>query len=155
MTKRDLVREVSNVLRKNGIKKPISIPKHVFHISDDDGNTRDFSVKTREKTAVYTAEDVTNIVDACICVIEDAMKRGEEFTIRGFGTLGLKYRKPRSTRNVNDGEIVEIAGHYIPKFSFGEELRMCARTYELLLNDQLSAFDPSYHGDDDEEEEGE
>ncbi|MCD8208997.1 MAG: HU family DNA-binding protein, partial [Bacteroidales bacterium] len=93
MNKRDLIREINNVLRENGVKKPISIPKHVFHISDDDGNSRDFSVKTREKTAVYTIDDVENILDACICVIEDALKRGEEVSIYSFGTLGLKYRK--------------------------------------------------------------
>ena len=33
------------------------------------------------------------------------------------------------------GEWVEIDARYIPKFSFGNDLRLCAKIYELSLND--------------------
>jgi len=144
MNRRDFVKKVTDVLRKNDIKKPVSIPKQVFTISDNEGNTRDFSVKKTNKKVIYTLEDVSAIVDACLEVAMDSLKRGEEVNIHGFGALGLKYREERWTKSVRTGEKVIIEGHYVPKFSFGKTLRMCAKIYELSLKDRLEEPEPIY-----------
>lgn len=138
MNKSDFVKCVSDVLRTNGIKKPVSIPKRVFHISDDDGNSKDFSVKTTEKSVIFTKNDVNAIIDACIYVAQESLKRGEPITFHGFGTLGLNYRKPRKTKCVGTDDDVVIDGRYVPKFSFGNDLRLCAKMYELSLKDRFS-----------------
>lgn len=138
MNKSDFVKCVSDVLRTNGIKKPVSIPKRVFHISDDDGNSKDFSVKTTEKSVIFTKNDVNAIIDACVYVAQEALKRGEPITFHGFGTLGLNYRKPRKTKCVGTDDDVVIDGRYVPKFSFGNDLRLCAKMYELSLKDRFS-----------------
>lgn len=136
MKKKEFIKTVCDLLRSNNIKKPISIPKHVFHISDDEGNTRDFTVKKRDKTAIYTIDDITNIVDACINVVYDCVKRGEPVSFFGFGTIKVLYRKPRKTKQVGTNEDIVIEGRYVPKFDFGNNLRMCARVYGMSLNDK-------------------
>lgn len=152
MTKAELIRSVTNALRSNNKKKQVSSIKHVLHISDDFGNHKDFIVHKGDRGIIYTIDDVETILEYTIAVIEDAIKRGEEITIRGFGTLGLKYRKARSTKNVKDGEQVEIAGRYVPKFSFGNELRRCAKYFELSQNEAINDLQ---YVDDEYEEVGE
>lgn len=148
MNKKSFIKSVTDVLRNNEIKKPVSIPKRVFHISDDEGNTKDFTVKMVDKSVIYTQEDVAAIVDACICVVMDSLKRGEPVSLHGFGSLGLHYRKPRRTKQVGSGQEIEIDGRYTPKFSFGNDLRMCAKVYELSLHDTSEEPDPVYDESD-------
>ena len=135
MNRRDFVRCIASTMRENNVRQPVSSPKQVFHISDDDGNTKDFVVKKTDKSVIFTADDIEAVLDAALYVIEESLKRGEPVSIRGFGSLGLKYRKPRATKKMGTGEWVEIDARYIPKFSFGNDLRLCAKIYELSLND--------------------
>jgi len=152
MDKKNFVRSVAEVMHTNGVKKPVSIPKQVFHISDDDGNSKDFTVKTRDKTVYFTVNDVAAVVDACVYVIMDALKRGDYVNFSGFGRLGLNYRKPRKTKQFGTGEEVEIKGRYVPKFSFGNDLRMCAKMYELSLSDKTVEPEPVYDETDEIDE---
>ncbi len=138
MNKKEFIKCVADTLQANNIKKPISIPKQVLHISDNEGNSKDFSIKKTDKSVSYTKDDVSAIVDACIYIIQESLKQGEFITVQGFGTLGLNYRKPRATKHVGTSEDIVIAGRYVPKFSFGNDLRMCAKVYELSLDDRFS-----------------
>lgn len=137
MVRKELVRRITEVMRENDIRKPISIPKQVLHISDDEGNKKDFTVKKADKRYLYTAADVIAVLDACQYVIQEALKAGEEISIHGFGTLALNYRQPRTLRNVLDGEPITMAGHYVPKFAVGNDLKRCAQIYEQSLKDRL------------------
>lgn len=131
MNREELIRYATSLLRSSGAKKPVRIQRHVFRISDDDGNTADFVMKKQDKSVIYTKDDVRVVLDALLKAIEESIKQGEPISIYGFGTLGVKYRKARQTRNFSkEGEKVEIPGHYIPGFTFGKNLRMCARIYE-------------------------
>lgn len=152
MKKLDLARRVNEILRENNIRKSIRTPKHYFYISDDDGRTRQFVVKETEKSVIYTEKDVLAIIDACINAIMESLKRGEEINIKGFGTLGLKYRQPRKTKRPGTEEWIDIEGRYIPKFTFGNQLRMCAKVYEVSIGDfsNLPKIDP-YDDDGDGE----
>lgn len=150
MNKRDFVRRVSEVLRDSDIKKPISIPKQVFHISDDEGNSKDFTVKKVDKYAIYTANDISAIMDACLYVIQESLKKGEPISLHGFGTFSLRYRKPRATKSIKENEDIVIEGRYVPKFSFGNDLRLCAKMYELSLSDRLPEPEPVFDEADEE-----
>lgn len=150
MNKRDFVKRVSEVLRDSDIKKPISIPKQVFHISDDEGNSKDFTVKKVDKYAIYTANDISAIMDACLYVIQESLKKGEPISLHGFGTFSLRYRKPRATKSIKENEDIVIEGRYVPKFSFGNELRLCAKMYELSLSDRLPEPEPVFDEADEE-----
>lgn len=144
MNRRDFTRLVSEVLRDSNTRKPISIPKQVFHISDNEGNSKDFTVKKVDKYVSYTANDISAIMDACLYVVQESLKRGEPISIHGFGTFSLRYRKPRATKSIINNEDIVIEGRYVPKFSFGNDLRMCAKVYELSLNDRLPEPEPIY-----------
>lgn len=139
MNKKEFITKVTDVLRENDIRKPVSIKKNSFRITDADGKTADFTVKQQDKAVIYTSDDVANIVGACLTVIEDSMKSGEEIAFRGFGALGLKYRAPRRVKNPGEGTWYTIDGHYIPKFLPGKVLKMAAKVFELSLKDRASA----------------
>lgn len=136
MVKKDLISNASKVLRDNNIRKRVTTPAHVFHISDDDGNQKDFKVKKTDKDVLYTVEDIERILDACIFVIQEAMKSGEEIAIHGFGKMMLRYRSPKTVRNVLDGNPVQTPGGYFPRFVPGNDLMRAAHIYEQYLKDR-------------------
>lgn len=72
MNKKELISRVAEVLRSNNIKKPVSTPKQVFHISDDEGNHKDFVVRKTDKSILYNVNDVGVILEACLSVVEDS-----------------------------------------------------------------------------------
>lgn len=145
MNKRDFIRNVTTVLREGNIRKTVSIPKQVFTISDKEGNSKNFEVKGKDKEILFTTDDIEKIIDAFLYVVKESIKQGEPVTFRGFGTFGLNYRKPRSTKSIETGERIEIKGQYVPKFYFGDELKMCARVYEMSLDDRLPDPDETSH----------
>lgn len=148
MNKFEFIRAVTDTLKANDLRKPVSIPKQTYYISDDEGNARSFSVKKKDKNILFTIEDVKAIVNSCIEVIEDCLKRGEPISFSNFGTLGLKYRKPRQVKPFNSEDKVEIEGRFIPKFSFGKDLRLCAKLYEMSLKDRINNVNIEDEGDD-------
>ena len=141
MTKKDLISQVVSVLQHNGVAKKISTPKQVFHISDDEGNQKDFIVRKTDKEVSFNTNDVALILDACLLVVEDAIKHGEEVTLHGFGTLGLHHRAARKTKRVGTDEWVDIEARYVPKFVSGNNLKVAAKLYELSLSDSSSQKD--------------
>lgn len=137
MNKRDFITRVSEEMRRRNIRKPVSIPKQVFHISDNEGNSKDFTIKSTDKSVLYNRDDVEAVVETCLYYAQECLKKGEPISFRGFGTLEVKYKKPRSAKNVYDGSEIIINGRYSPKFTFGNDLRMCAKMYELSLEERL------------------
>lgn len=135
MNKKELINKIVDVLQENDVRKKISAQKTVFHISDDFGHQSDFVVRKSERGLLFTSNDVAAIIDACLAVVEDSLKRGEEINIHGYGSLGVHYREARQTKHPSTGEDVEIPAKYTPKFKFGHQLRMAAKVYELSLED--------------------
>lgn len=146
MNKRDFITRVSEEMRRRNIRKPVSIPKQVFHISDNEGNSKDFTIKSTDKSVLYNRDDVEAVVETCLYYAQECLKKGEPISFRGFGTLEVKYKKPRTAKNVYDGTEIIIEGRYSPKFTFGNELRMCAKMYELSLKEKLDSL-PGYEYD--------
>lgn len=134
MNKKELVRRVATTMRDKNIRKLVSSKKQVFHISDDEGNSKDFTIKKSDKGVLFTIDDIEVVIDNIISVIEESIKHGEPISIQGFGTLALHYRKARSTKHPDTGEPVVVPARYIPKFDYGKDLRMCAKIYELSLD---------------------
>ncbi len=135
MNKKELIGKTAELLRENDTRKRVVFPKQTFHISDDEGNRKDFSVRKTDKSVNYTTDDVKNILSACIDVIIDSIRRGEEVTVTGFGTLGLHYRGGRTIGGF-DGELHEMKAHYVPKFWYGKELRNSAELYRMSVQDE-------------------
>ena len=149
MNKKEFISRVTNTLRENDVRKYVCTPKHVFHISDDEGNTKDFIIKRTEKEVLFTVPDITIILDTCLAVIEDALQKGEEVSLHGFGSFALKHRAARRTKRPDTGEWIDIESRYTPKFSFGNDLRIAAKLYELSLKENaLLPSEDTDRGDD-------
>lgn len=147
MNRKQLISNITAVLKDSNKRKEVSSPKHTFHISDDHGNSKDFVVKATEKTVMYTTKDVEAIIDACIKVVEDSIKRGEAVTIQGFGSLHVHHRKGRKTKSPGTDEWVDVPERYIPKFDFGNRLRLAARVYGWSLKDTPFTMPPPVNDD--------
>ena len=141
MNKRKLIARISEVLRDNEIKKYVAPQKTILHISDDSGGSSDFIVKRRETGLQYTIDDITYILDACMAIIEDALKNGEEVSIQGFGTLGIRRRAPRMTSHPVTGEPVDISERYVPRFSPGKNLKKATAIYSVIAEQKLKEAD--------------
>ncbi len=136
MYRKEFASRVASVLRQNDIKKTVKSPKHVFHISDDEGNSKDFVVRGSEKRKLYTVDDVDAIIEGCIAVALDALREGDTVDIYGFGRLFLKYRKPRYTRNIETGEIIPVRASYTPYFAPGSKTREMAALYRNAVDER-------------------
>ena len=139
MKKKELCTRVSEYLKEHEIRKPVRVEKNTFRITDSEGKTAEFTVKQHDKTAIYTYDDVSNIVDACLLTIEEALKEGDSVCLRGFGTFALHYRAPRRVKDPNEGLWHTIAGHYLPKFFPGKSLKMAVKVFELNQGEQDQA----------------
>lgn len=63
------------------------------------------------------------IVEAALKSIVQALQRGEEVEIRGFGSFRFRNRAPRKGRNPKTGEKVDVPPKRIPYFKMGKELK--------------------------------
>lgn len=64
-------------------------------------------------------EIVRNVFNA----MEDALQKGENIEIRGFGTFGVRERKARVARNPKTGEPIQVSSKRYIHFKPGKELR--------------------------------
>ncbi len=62
-------------------------------------------------------------VDAVLEAIGEALARGEDVRIVGFGTFGTRSRPARTGRNPRTGESLNIAASTAPTFNAGKPLR--------------------------------
>lgn len=131
MNKKEFISRVGDAVRENGARKPVRVSRHTFNITDDTGNTAKFVIKEQNKDVQYTNDDAAVVIEACLAVVEDALKHGEEICIKGFGTIGLHYRAARRTKQPGTEDWYEVEARYVPKFQYGNDLRMAARVYEL------------------------
>ncbi|MCY3678435.1 MAG: integration host factor subunit beta [Gemmatimonadetes bacterium] len=56
------------------------------------------------------------VVDAFLDAVNDALARGDNIEIRGFGTFKARHRKARVARNPRTGEAVPVPPRVAPVF---------------------------------------
>lgn len=62
-------------------------------------------------------ELVLKMVESFIKTTKTSLKRGEDVTLRGWGTLGLHQRAATTGRNIKAGTSIRIPARNIVKFS--------------------------------------
>jgi len=72
---------------------------------------------------VRTKKEAQEAVDCVISSITKALKKGENVTLTGFGTLKVVKRKARKGRNPSTGEEIKIKASKAPKFTPGKGLK--------------------------------
>lgn len=147
MNRSEFARKIAKNLRENNLKKPVRAPKQVFHISDDEGNVKDFVIKAAQRSYIYTEDDAKRFIDAACEVLADALKEGDCVTINGYGTIGLRYRKERRTRSRQEPhDMIVVPGHNVVKLNAGKHLQIAAKIYDMNAAD--AAREIKYRYDD-------
>jgi DNA-binding protein HU-beta len=77
--------------------------------------------------AALTRADATKAVDALLATVEDALRRGSEVAVPGFGKFHVAERGARAGVNPRTGERIQIAASRIPRFSAGTALKSAVR----------------------------
>ncbi len=67
--------------------------------------------------------DAAAAVDAVLDTITDALKKGDQVTLVGFGTFLVRDRKARVGRNPQSGESIDIPASKAPSFKAGKGLK--------------------------------
>jgi DNA-binding protein HU-beta len=67
--------------------------------------------------------DAGRAVDAVVNSITSALKKGQQVSVVGFGTFGVKHRAARSGRNPRTGETIKINASNVPGFKAGKALK--------------------------------
>ncbi|WP_020409394.1 nucleoid-associated protein HU-beta [Hahella ganghwensis] len=62
-------------------------------------------------------------LDAVVESVTDALKKGEQVTLIGFGTFSVKERAARTGRNPQTGDTINIAAAKVPSFKAGKALK--------------------------------
>ena len=77
-------------------------------------------VAVSEKLYLSTA---IKAVDGVIRVIKEALAKGEEVTLRGFGTLSVVQREERNAVHFKTKEPIVVPAHRSVKFRISKELK--------------------------------
>jgi DNA-binding protein HU-beta len=67
--------------------------------------------------------DAGRAVDAVVNSITSALKKGQQVSVVGFGTFGVKHRAARAGRNPRTGETIKINASNVPGFKAGKALK--------------------------------
>ena len=73
--------------------------------------------------ADMTKADAARAVDAVFDAITEALQKGDDVRLVGFGTFSASKRAAREGRNPRTGETIQIAASIQPKFSAGKGLK--------------------------------
>lgn len=78
--------------------------------------------------AVAAAADISKAkaaqaVDGVTAAVTDALSKGDQVTLVGFGTFSVRERAARTGRNPRTGEEIKIAAAKIPAFKAGKALK--------------------------------
>ncbi|MBI1365433.1 MAG: DNA-binding protein HU [Alphaproteobacteria bacterium] len=85
-------------------------------------NKNEFIDRVSDMAGINKAE-ATRAVDAVFDAITEALRRGDDVRLVGFGTFSAAKRAAREGRNPRTGETIQIPASIQPKFSAGKGLK--------------------------------
>lgn len=71
----------------------------------------------------YYKNQANDVVDEVLQIIRDALVRGEQVQLRGFGTFEVKIRKGRNSKNISTGEMRVSSDSKVPTFRASNSLK--------------------------------
>lgn len=78
--------------------------------------------------AQVSKADASRVFNAVVDTITNALKKGDQVTIVGFGTFKVSQRAARTGRNPQTGQAIQIAAQNTPRFSAGKQLKEACNT---------------------------
>lgn len=85
-------------------------------------NKTQLTAKLAEKTGLTKAQ-AADALNGVIEIITDQMKDGDKIILTGFGTFYVSERAPRTGRNPQTGQPIDIPAARVPKFKAGKVLK--------------------------------
>ena len=85
-------------------------------------NKTDLINEVAKKSGLSKA-DAGRALDAALESVTKALKKGDTFTLVGFGTFSVKKRAARKGRNPRTGAEIKIAAAKVPGFKAGKSLK--------------------------------
>lgn len=76
-----------------------------------------------DKQSGLQAKDVETSVNHIIDMMSDSLANGKRIEIRGFGSISIRHRPARVTRNPRTGAHVNTPAKFTPHFKPGKDLR--------------------------------
>lgn len=80
-------------------------------------------ISTVAETAGLSKADATKAVDAVFSSVTNALSKGDDVRLVGFGTFSVAHRAASQGRNPRTGEPIAIAASKQPKFKAGKQLK--------------------------------
>lgn len=77
--------------------------------------------------AELSKQDAARAVDAVVATVEDALRRGSDVTVSGFGKFHVSDRGARSGVNPRTGERIQIPASRVPRFTAGSALKTAVK----------------------------
>lgn len=75
----------------------------------------------------FKKKEVAAVLSSILSTIEQALVKGEEVRLTGFGTFSVRTSAERSGRNPSTGESITIPAAKHPKLSFGKTVKSAVR----------------------------
>ena len=73
--------------------------------------------------------EAKEFIDAFFDVIREALERGEQVKLSGFGNFDLRKNNPRPGRNPKTGEEIPISARRVVTFRPGQKLKVRVEAY--------------------------
>jgi len=83
-------------------------------------NKAELIEKLADKAKACSKAEAARFLDAFVEIVVDALKKGDEVAIAGFGVFTSKTRAARTGRNPKTGETISIPAMRVPKFKAGK-----------------------------------
>ena len=80
-------------------------------------------VAVMAKTSGGTKASAEKAMNAFLCAVFDALRRGQRVTISGFGTFVVARRATRNGRDPRSGKEIKIPSARVPRFRASKGLR--------------------------------
>ena len=84
---------------------------------------RDLVEKTAEHLDGYLKKDLSRAVDIIIEAMAESLDRGNRVEIRGFGSLSVRERQARQTKNPKTGKVMDIPPRKTVHFAMSKSLK--------------------------------
>jgi DNA-binding protein HU-beta len=105
----------------------VSVKSSVFSRTRRAQVTKSELVDQVADRADLTKQDAARAIEAVIATVEDALRRGSEVTVAGFGKFHVSDRGARMGVNPRTGERIQIPASRVPRFTAGSGLKSAVK----------------------------
>lgn len=82
------------------------------------------AIKKISSTSGVSQADTKKVMEAFMCVVEEALIEGDDVIFKGFGRFANAPKRGRQWRNPGTGMVVDIPSKRNPSFKFGGPVKL-------------------------------